>query len=191
MTHPAHIEDVLDAISWLQKAYAFKERYLIVGHSCGATLAFQAVMGQWHGRSLAWSESFGMPLAVVGVEGIYDLVALRNSHRHAHIYQAFLKGAFGTNECDWKKASPIGWDFRKSWRDGKLTVLAWSNEDELVEEEQFLNMFESLKMTESGPRRDIKVGLRGNHDEIWEKGSQLADAIKTALNTMVEIMKEL
>lgn len=42
--HPDHIEDVITAIHALQEKYRFGHRYVIVGHSCGATLGFQVAM---------------------------------------------------------------------------------------------------------------------------------------------------
>lgn len=41
--HPDHINDVLAAILYLQDKYCFEERYILVGHSCGATLAMQGL----------------------------------------------------------------------------------------------------------------------------------------------------
>ncbi|RAH81485.1 hypothetical protein BO86DRAFT_339405 [Aspergillus japonicus CBS 114.51] len=43
--HPDHIADVQAALAFLQRRYGFGDRYILVGHSCGATLAFQSVMG--------------------------------------------------------------------------------------------------------------------------------------------------
>ncbi|KAI9737269.1 MAG: hypothetical protein M1818_005802 [Claussenomyces sp. TS43310] len=43
-THPAHIRDVRAALSFLQRRHGLGARYLLVGHSCGATLALQSVM---------------------------------------------------------------------------------------------------------------------------------------------------
>ena len=40
--HPSHQEDVIAALTYLKEQYGMKE-YILVGHSAGATLAFQSV----------------------------------------------------------------------------------------------------------------------------------------------------
>lgn len=39
--HPDHLNDVTRALIFLEKIYGISGRYLLAGHSCGATLAFQ------------------------------------------------------------------------------------------------------------------------------------------------------
>lgn len=187
--HPAHVEDVLAAIAWLQVRYRFGEEYLIIGHSCGASLAFQVAMGSWdHLTNLNESTpKIQLPCAIVGVEGIYDLVGLRNAYgasEYGALYQAFLGGAFGTNEAAWESASPAVGDYSKSWPNGKLTVLAWSEEDEWVDRRQIITMSGCLDEQKTDRRRDVVIELSGNHDEIWEQGEQLAGVIKMALSKL-------
>ncbi|MCJ1394709.1 hypothetical protein MMC18_007589 [Xylographa bjoerkii] len=184
--HPAHVEDVIDAISWLQKEYDIGEEYVLVGHSCGATIAFQVVMGQWHptARIASGTGDFKMPHAMVGVEGIYDLFQLKESYKHseyAAIYQEFLEGAFGKDETEWLTASPGNADFAHSWKNGKLAVIAWSKDDGLVDGLQLFIMRKHLQEEENEKRKDLIVQLTGKHDEIWQNGTQLANAIKFAL----------
>jgi hypothetical protein len=45
--HPEHLWNINDAITSLQQHFQLKERYIPVGHSCGATLAFQTIMRRW------------------------------------------------------------------------------------------------------------------------------------------------
>lgn len=45
--HPEHIRDVRSALRLLQKTYGFGRRYILAGHSCGATLSFQCVMPEF------------------------------------------------------------------------------------------------------------------------------------------------
>ncbi|MCJ1403595.1 hypothetical protein MMC11_006818 [Xylographa trunciseda] len=187
--HPTHIEDVLTAISWLEKEYRIGEDYVLVGHSCGATLAFQVVMGQWHSATgnTTGIDDFQLPRAIVGVEGIYDQFQLGESYKHsafATIYQDFLRGAFGENEREWSKASPAYADFAHSWKTGRLAVLAWSRDDELVDELQLLMMQKNLHEEKDEMRRDVIVQLTGKHDEIWQNGVQLANTIKVALHEL-------
>ncbi|MCJ1382139.1 hypothetical protein MMC17_005251 [Xylographa soralifera] len=187
--HPAHIEDVLNAISWLQKEYDIGEEYVLVGHSCGATLAFQVVMDQWRSTigSASGTEHFEMPHAIVGVEGIYDQFQLKETYKHseyAAVYQEFLEGAFGKDEREWSKASPGNADFAHSWKTGKLAVLAWSKDDELVDELQLVTMRKTLHEGKNENRRDVMIQLTGKHDEIWESGAQLANIIQFALHEL-------
>ena len=188
--HPAHIEDVLNAISWLQKEYDMGEEYVLVGHSCGATLAFQVVMNQWRSAraTASGTDSLQMPLAIVGVEGIYDQSQLKESYKHselAAIYQEFLEGAFGKDEREWSRASPGSADFAHSWKNGKLAVLAWSQDDELVDELQIVMMRKALHKGKNEKRKDVMIQLTGKHDEVWENGLQLANAIIFALHELV------
>ncbi|KAI9844389.1 MAG: hypothetical protein M1837_005590 [Sclerophora amabilis] len=42
--HPGHVHDVEAGLRYLQVRYGFGERYLLVGHSCGATLGWQVLL---------------------------------------------------------------------------------------------------------------------------------------------------
>ncbi|RAH63943.1 arylformamidase [Aspergillus aculeatinus CBS 121060] len=55
--HPDHIADVQAALAFLQRKYGFGDRYILVGHSCGATLAFQSVMGSFRGNQTTTSNN--------------------------------------------------------------------------------------------------------------------------------------
>ena len=94
--HPNHIHDVLNAIRLLQKEYGFGERYLLVGHSCGATLAFQVAMIR-RGEG-PYKPGYEKPVGVLGVEGVYDMVALRDNHKEEAVYQEIIENVFGTDE---------------------------------------------------------------------------------------------
>ena len=75
--HPDHINDVLTAMLYLQETYHFRDQYILVGHSCGATLALQVAMKRYWGSQ--YESTFALelnvepPRAVVGLEGIYDI----------------------------------------------------------------------------------------------------------------------
>ncbi|KAJ6035798.1 alpha/beta-Hydrolase [Penicillium herquei] len=72
--HPDHLVDVVAAIHYLQERFQFGDRYIMIGHSCGAALAFQTL--QWQARNP--SPGFSEPRAIVGVAGIYDFPLLRS-----------------------------------------------------------------------------------------------------------------
>ena len=185
------------ALKLLQDTYRFGERYILGGHSCGATLAFQCVM---NGLQLPGGGSSGgnvvHPIAILGTEGIYDLRLLRDTHRHISAYQEFTQDAFGPDESVWDAASPAfrGKDgdgssgVQRGWGSGRLAVLAQSAEDSLVDEGQTNAMKESLVPWESqGGRGVIVLPFTGEHDEPWRKGEELVRAIAVTVQTLQEM----
>ncbi|KAJ9502408.1 Kynurenine formamidase [Exophiala xenobiotica] len=105
---PDHLHDVLAGIAHLQQKYAFGERYLLVGHSVGATMALLSTLAAASARSFTTSTgtttttahgdddrtqqqqqqppklllplpAIEPPLAVLGVSGIYDFPTLHDS----------------------------------------------------------------------------------------------------------------
>lgn len=127
-----------------------------------------------------------LPLAVVCVEGIYDLKLLRDTYREYPVYQDFLQGAFGTEE-QWKKASPAQGNIGQTWKNGKVLVLAHSKEDELVGWVQVDTMANVLMKEEISGMKSTILELKGNHDEIWENGAEMARAVRTALGSLKEM----
>lgn len=180
--HPAHLHDVIAGISWLQRSYDFRANYILVGHSAGATLAFQAVMGIWHGNSEA-ADSHVPPEGIAGVCGIYDLSLLVKTHTEHHIYRDFVERAFGQDPSKWDAASPAvsGW-FATSWPLAKAAVLAASQDDELVDFVQTKAMAERLHDQRPPALHWENVTLRGSHNEVVAGGAQLANAIVKCLS---------
>ncbi len=94
---PDHMHDVLAGIAHLQQKHAFGERYLLVGHSVGATMALLSTLASARSFTTASTKNNGTqqrqpefespqllpciepPLAVLGVSGIYDFPALHDS----------------------------------------------------------------------------------------------------------------
>lgn len=189
--HPDHVSDVAAAVSFLQQKYRFGERYILVGHSCGATMAFQCVMpGVAKGLVAA-----GQPTAILGVAGIYDLSLLRDKHSHISAYQDFIEGAFGNDETGvWDVVSPArvkGEDgVETGWESGRLAVLARSVDDELVDSSQVEAVGETLAGWEKAgsrgknERKVIVLPLHGAHDDAWKKGEELARAITVTLREL-------
>ncbi|KAI7550356.1 hypothetical protein KC316_g14306 [Hortaea werneckii] len=151
--HPDHLNDILDALRHLQDAFSFGTRYLLVGHSCGATLAFQVAMmqHQQQSKSSPLTAPVPPPLALLAVEGLYDLPALVAYHSDSPIYQHLITNAFGPDPEDWARASPttlststqVPHQQHTDWP--KLIVLAHSRQDELVEWQQVDLMHAALK----------------------------------------------
>ncbi|EME50085.1 hypothetical protein DOTSEDRAFT_118377 [Dothistroma septosporum NZE10] len=194
--HPDHINDVLSAILHLQETYRFDDRYLLVGHSCGACLAFQVAMKRYWGSQYESTDALEMnvvpPLAVLGIEGLYDLPALVKYHNDLkqHLYHNFTESAFGPNETAWAAASPTSGQYSTTWQDGKLAVVAHSHQDELVEWEQPEVMMKALSLQgfkDSGNRRSKWLELTGKHDQVWSEGNEVARAIEWTIQEFVSM----
>ena len=145
-------------------------------------------MGQWSARHETGTgkQNIKMPLGLACVEGIYDLKLLRDTHREYPVYQDFLQGAFGAEE-QWGKASPAQGNIGQTWKNGKLLALAHSKEDELIDWVQVETMANALgKEKMLGMKRTV-IELKGNHDEIWENGAEMARAINMALTLLKEM----
>ncbi|EEP78600.1 predicted protein [Uncinocarpus reesii 1704] len=186
--HPDHLDDVVHALAFLQAKYSFGQRYILVGHSCGATLAFQTVMKSITGVVCA---ELAQPLAIVGVSGIYDLRLLRDTHEHP-AYQQFTEDAFGGDEEIWDRVSPAKVQHGgvvEGWSAGKLAMLASSNGDELVDPPQLKAMAEVLDQwkTHDGPDgREVLIidDLEESHDDIWKNGVELAKVISKTIEAL-------
>ncbi len=86
-------------------------------------------------------------------------------------------------------------DYNKHWPNSKLTILAHSLEDELVEKDQMYRMKAALSSQRSAAigdsmandRLDTVQLLTGKHDEIWREGTQLANSIRNAVERLVQL----
>ncbi|KAJ9667527.1 hypothetical protein H2201_002396 [Coniosporium apollinis] len=201
--HPDHLEDVTAALRWLSREYNVGSvgrgpayEYLLVGHSCGATLAFQALRelaarrGDYSPRS--GYGDLAPPAAVVGLCGIYDIPLLVETHSHP-AYREFVEAAFGKEEREWAKASPVGGVGTLRDGDGEggrcVVVLGHSVQDELVDRNQRDAMVETLRGEgfegEGADRERVVLDMVGKHDEVWEKGEQVMKAIEVALDRLI------
>jgi len=201
LVHPKHISDVVVALGYFQNKYnvgakdengnAIGHDYIIVGHSAGATLAFQS----WVQRCDC--ATYRPPKAIVGLAGIYDLPAVVRNHSEIPFYRKMITGAFGPDESTWVMASPVSDNYDEQWEAGGLdiAVLAASEDDDLIETEQWRKMkalleVQGWKMVDvdgepvkkDGRQRELVVlPLKGRHDEIWEKGDELRRSIETVI----------
>lgn len=196
--HPDHINDVLSALRDLQRRHGFGERYLLLGHGVGATMALQVAMGRrWgkegpvpKGTEEKQEGEIKPPIAIIGIDGIYDLPLLRNRHISLRRYQMMIEGAFGNDEAMWAAAGPAGWtQYRSSWREGRLLMLVHSREDELVDWSQVEAMERCWSERQEGEEKGGECPLvlreiRGRHAEIWEKGSGMAGCIAEAVGML-------
>jgi hypothetical protein len=178
------------ALGFLQRKYGFGERYILVGHSCGATLAFQSVMGCFNAGDV------GGPVAVLGAAGIYNLKLLRDTFKEIPAYQAIIEGAFGSDESVWDAVSSAlvkgSGGVEGGWGDGRLAVLAHSLNDGLVDGKQLEAMSRFLgRWMEGqleGKSRSVEVfSLEGEHDECWKTGEELAKAITFTIEKLQDV----
>lgn len=180
--HPDHANDVQSALAYLQRRYDFGERYVLVGHSAGACLAFQVVAGL---TSAGSTSGLVLPRAVIGFEGIYDFNGL--NARMDGAYAPFFEGAFGGSRADWDTAAPSKFtgSFEEQWggRGAKvMAALGWSRDDRLVDEPEVDNM--ATRLEGDGVRTTVFKDLHGEHDEIWEVGTDVAKMIAKVLDTL-------
>lgn len=179
--HPDHIHDVHEALRYLKKNCGMPEDYILMGHSAGAMLAFQLLMESKIPSPSTESISTPLPIAILGLSGIYDLEGLDRRHEG---YTSFITSAFGEDKKTWATASPAHYKdgFRTSWAKGKLVILAWSPEDTLVDEPEIDSMAGVLS-NENIPF-EVDKRLRGEHDFIWQDGSQLSILISNLLKKL-------
>ena len=199
--HPDHLNDVLKALGDLQRRHGFAERYLLLGHGRGATLALQVAM------SRRWTSSGPLgdsvldvaddvavipPIAILGIDGIYDIPLLRNQTAGLSRYQTMIEGAFGDDEQEWEAASPASWTrYAESWEKGRLLILAHSRDDELVDwgQVEAMERFWSKRQDWGNSKSDgveMRIqDIHGNHGEIWQKGVGMAGPIGRAVLSLV------
>ena len=76
-----------------------------------------------------------------------------------------------------------------------MILLAYSTEDELVEREQRDSMEAALTKwrdeagEEGNKLTTYMLQLTGKHDEVWEKGTELAKAIEIAVKAALKHVK--
>ncbi|KAK7413431.1 Kynurenine formamidase [Neonectria punicea] len=179
--HPDHIQDVWSALDFLHTKYQVSDNYVLIGHSAGATLALQLLMGGsvLDGRP---QPRVPLPVAIIGISGIFDLVKI--NARHDGQYAGFISAAFGDDEAGWVSASPAQFkaSFKENWPNRKLTILAWSPEDSLVDEPEIDDMAAKLRL--DGVNLKVSKDLTGDHDDVWKNGKQVARLVSAALTKL-------
>lgn len=193
--HPDHIIAVLSAIAYVQQQIGIAHDYVLVGHSCGATLAFQAVMdaGRW---SKAASSNLPVPAikkpsTVVGLNGLYDLPYFIHDSQGSHaslapVYADFTRGAFGDDEQDWKVVCPtVVEDWAAEWPEGRVVVMVQSKEDTLVPYSQTELM--KKRLIGHSKLKVVEMDAGGDHNEIWERGDELVAILLRTLASLASL----
>jgi acetyl esterase/lipase len=186
--HPRHIIDVLTAISFLQQKVRFGSNYILVGHSCGATLAFQAAVNpaRW-GVNVDKAYRLRAPLMILGINGLYDMPKMvadpgDGYSRYCEIYEEFTRSAFGDDKQLWADISPaFVQDWAKEWPEGTHVMLVQSREDTLVPFEQAELMKNALLRSKSAQLSVELVEGRGDHYDVWKEGILLAEMLAKAI----------
>lgn len=177
--HPDHAHDARSAMDFLSQRFDLDDKYILIGHSAGAMLAFQLLMGNapWQLQS---SVPLPKPAAIIGVSGIYDLVNL--NRRYKGNYAGFISNAFGDDQDLWNSASPAQYhdSFAQSLlpRDTPL-VLAISPSDGLLDLAETAAMADKLRADGFEPA--IVDDLQGEHDFVWQDGAQIASLVRGVL----------
>ena len=189
--HPDHIVDLLTALSFLQTRAGFASNYILLGHSCGATLAFQVAMNHSKWFDATASLIVAKPIAVIGLNGLYDMPALINSpgRKHEHlkaVYELFTRLAFGDDEIVWQEISPISVsDWKEEWAEGRKVVLVQSKEDSLVPYAQMADLKLSLDRSKGEGLEVIEMVAVGDHNDLWLDGARLAEIIAEVVRSLV------
>jgi kynurenine formamidase len=174
--YPDHLQDVEKALLYLESQYHISGRYLLVGHSAGATLAFEL-----HSNS---SPKLPAPSGILGIAGIYHFEAFLENHSESPAYQEFMESAFPARAL-WEKAAP--YTNRESgsavWEHVKAVIIAHSEDDELVEEEQTSFMLQRARSILQNETVHF-LHTHGHHNEIWRSGHILADLITKSLHIL-------
>ncbi|GBF67195.1 hypothetical protein TMEN_9918 [Trichophyton mentagrophytes] len=194
--HPEHIHDVRDGLALLQTKYGFGERYVLAGHSCGGTMAFQVVMD----RVLGAGEVV-RPLAVVSVAGVTNLAALVQEKAHIGAYREFVTGAFG-DEADgkvWGAVSPAvdgegAGGVVDSWKNGRVVVMGFSVNDEALPGSQLGFMKGTVDAwvaaaAASGVERRVRIveDMVETHDGMWINGKEVAGVIAIGIRELKDM----
>lgn len=167
--YPSHLSDIERALIYLEDQYRISNRYLLVGHSAGATMALELQKG-----------SLPTPLVVLGVAGIYDFEGLIQAHDHP-AYKEFMENAF-PDKTLWKKAAPYtNFSPHNLYEIAKVVVISYSDDDQLVETGQAMSMLERIELGPLPKSRVHVLKASGNHNDIWESGTILAGLITKSL----------
>lgn len=192
--HPRHVEDVLHGLALLRSYGLTDGSYILSGHSCGACLAFQAILQSPQRYGLDGVGDAPCPAAIIGLNGLYDLpelvMGLDAAHEHLrNDYQSLLTNAFGPNRDTWATASPTRFDGREiatRLRDGRvpaLVVMDESAEDQLVPMNQLERLEKALSEID-GMRVVRGHRCTGKHAAPWEQGEMIWDSITDTLDLL-------
>lgn len=194
--HPQHVSDVLHGLDLLRSLGLTNQSYILLGHSCGACLIFQAILEPPRHYGLEHIPEAPRPAALLGLNGLYDLPELVNGlgAAHEHLrdeYEILLSHAFGADKGKWPAASPTRFDpgeIAKRVRDDnapRLVMLDQSPEDQLVPMNQ-MQRLEAALTEVSGLRVVEGHRCSGAHAAPWEQGTMIWDSLRDLFGILQE-----
>jgi len=197
--HPEHIEDVVTAIADLQRRYGFGNRYILMGHSVGATLALQAVIC----RQVPWSPPAAEsdttfepalriqpPTAIIGLNGIYSFPLIHSTNPE---YEPITSNALGPDPEVHKAASPASYPpsaFAPPCSAGtahglRHIVLAASHDDQLVPWDQVECMRDVFADDGETDVEVRVVEVKGDHNDCWREGDDVAWVVSLTVKVVL------
>jgi kynurenine formamidase len=194
--HPKHVSDVLHGLALLRPFGLTDQSYVLSGHSCGACIAFQAILQPPRYYGFGQVPVAPCPAALVGLNGLYDLPGLVNglgaSHEHLRDdYEMLVQSAFGTDQDTWPAASPARFDpaeIAGRVREGeapRLVVVDQSAEDQLVPMNQKDRLEANLNKV-SGLRVVEGHRCTGKHAAPWEQGVMIWESLQDTFRLLQE-----
>jgi kynurenine formamidase len=177
--YPSHLLDVAHALLYLEKQYRIGDRFLLVGHSAGATMAFE--LHNWYMPH----SPLPTPAGVLGVAGIYHFEAFIQAHSKIPMYREIMENAIPDTKL-WERASPYRNRLpgHAKWEQAKAVIISHSSQDELVEKAQPSYMLERVRLTPHFREKAHFLEASGSHDEIWQSGDILAGLIIKSLQIL-------
>lgn len=188
--HPQHISDVLHGLSLLRSMGLIDQSYILTGHSCGATIAFQAALEAPSYHGLDDALEMPTPAALIGLNGLYDLPSLVHDLGPTHDilstdYKIMLSNAFGPDESKWPGYSPARFDPDRiaerlsSGRAPQLAVIDQSEDDQLVPTNQLDRLATNLRKV-NGLQVTVGNNCTGKHAAPWQQGFMIWDSVRNA-----------
>ena len=176
---------------------------MLVGHSVGATLALNALLGMRE-------KGLVMPKGIVGVSGIYDFLRLHERHPE---YRGMTRNAIGEERWEgvsvarkgkkefeeaWRGVERVNADEENEGRRKRWMILAHSKEDGLVpwsQVEELAGVFEDEQQEQQHDEGDgggegveimsRVIEIKGKHNACWEDGHELARVICEAVGEIL------
>lgn len=191
--HPQHVSDVLHGLALLRTFGVADDSYLLSGHSCGACIAAQAVLGSPQQLGLQIDPA-PRPAGFLGLNGLYDLPALVDGLGPSHErmrgdYTMLLSTAFGPDAGQWASASPALFavdDITARVQAGtapRLVLLEQSPGDQLVPMNQKERLADQLSRV-SGLRVVDGHRCTGRHAAPWQRGDIIWQSVQDVLQIL-------
>jgi kynurenine formamidase len=197
--HPDHVSDIFKGLDMLRQIGMEDGSYILLGHSAGACLAFQASLQSPLYYGLKNIPEPPRPAIIAGLNGLYDLPALVHQTDTSHLgttndYNTMLTSVYGADESIWANASPAQMEpdlIARRLLENKIPPLIWldqSTGDQLVPGNQLKRFSANLNKVK-GLRVITGKRCKGRHAAPWQQGKMIWDTITDVIETLKEINK--